>query len=60
MKEERFFHQPEIALGELTKEDTQHAVRVLRMTEGDELWLMDGRGVFYINLHFFISFLFSF
>mgnify|MGYP002623569852 FL=1 len=47
MKEERYFYQPDIALGELTKEDTQHAVRVLRMKEGDELWLMDGRGVFY-------------
>lgn len=47
MKEERFFYQPDVALGELTKEDTQHAVRVLRMAEGDELWLMDGRGVFY-------------
>lgn len=47
MKEERYFYQPDIALGELTKEDTQHAVRVLRMTEGDELWLMDGKGVFY-------------
>ena len=47
MKEERFFYQPDIELGELTKEDTQHAVRVLRMKEGDELWLMDGRGVFY-------------
>ena len=47
MKEERFFYQPDIELGELTKEDTQHAVRVLRMKEGDKLWLMDGRGVFY-------------
>ena len=47
MKEERFFYQPDIEVGELTKEDTQHAVRVLRMKEGDELWLMDGRGVFY-------------
>ena len=47
MKEERFFYQPDIGRGELTKEDTQHAVRVLRMTEGDELWLMDGRGGFY-------------
>lgn len=47
MKEERFFYQPDIERGELTKEDTQHAVRVLRMTEGDELWLMDGRGSFY-------------
>lgn len=47
MKEERFFYQPDIELGELTKDDTQHAVRVLRMREGDELWLMDGRGTFY-------------
>ena len=47
MKEERFFYQPDIEVGELTKEDTQHAVRVLRMKEGDEMWLMDGRGVFY-------------
>ena len=37
MKEERYFYQPDIALGELTKEDTQHAVRVLRMSVGDEL-----------------------
>lgn len=47
MREERYFYQPDIEVGELTKEDTQHAVRVLRMKEGDELWLMDGRGVFY-------------
>lgn len=47
MKEERYFYQPDIHLGELTKDDTQHAIRVLRMKEGDELWLMDGRGVFY-------------
>ena len=47
MKEERYFYQPDVALGELTKDDTQHAVRVLRMTEGDEVWLMDGQGTFY-------------
>ena len=47
MKEERYFYQPDIKTGELTKEDTQHAVRVLRMTEGDELWLMDGQGTFF-------------
>lgn len=47
MKEERFFYQPDIELGELTRDDTQHAVRVLRMSEGDALWLMDGRGTFY-------------
>ena len=47
MKEERYFYQPDIAQGELTKEDTQHAVRVLRMGAGDELYLMDGKGAFY-------------
>lgn len=47
MKEERYFYQPDIEAGELTKEDTQHAVRVLRMKEGDEMWLMDGKGTFY-------------
>ena len=47
MKEERFFYQPDIEAGELTKEDTQHAVRVLRMTVGDELVLMDGVGMFH-------------
>ncbi|MBQ8969493.1 MAG: 16S rRNA (uracil(1498)-N(3))-methyltransferase [Bacteroidaceae bacterium] len=47
MKEERFFYQSNIEAGELTKEDTQHAVRVLRMAAGDEMWLMDGCGTFY-------------
>lgn len=46
MKEERYFYQPDISLGELPKDETSHAVRVLRMKEGDELWLMDGRGTF--------------
>lgn len=47
MKEERFFYQPEVELGELTKDDVQHAVRVLRMNVGDSIWLMDGKGTFY-------------
>lgn len=47
MKEERFFYQPNIETGELTKEDTQHAVRVLRMNAGDTIWLMDGKGTFF-------------
>ena len=47
MKEERFFYQPDVESGELTKDDTQHAVRVLRMSAGDEIWLIDGRGTFY-------------
>ena len=47
MKEERFFYQPDIESGELTKDDVQHAVRVLRMLAGDQIWLMDGKGTFY-------------
>lgn len=47
MKEERFFYQPDVASGELSKEEAAHAVRVLRLREGDELWLMDGQGTFY-------------
>jgi 16S rRNA (uracil1498-N3)-methyltransferase len=47
LKEERYFYQPDVALGELSREDTQHAVRVLRMSAGDALWLMDGRGTFH-------------
>ena len=46
MKEVRFFYDPELR-GELPKEEAQHAVRVLRLQEGDELNLMDGRGNYY-------------
>ncbi|MCF0198074.1 MAG: 16S rRNA (uracil(1498)-N(3))-methyltransferase [Bacteroidaceae bacterium] len=48
MKEVRFFFCPEAsAQCELPKEEAQHAVRVLRLSEGDEIHLMDGRGTFY-------------
>ena len=47
MKEERFFYQPDVEAGELTKDDVQHAVRVLRMSVGDSIRLMDGKGTFY-------------
>lgn len=47
MKEERFFYQPDVASGALSKEEAAHAVRVLRLREGDEVWLMDGQGTFY-------------
>lgn len=48
MKEERYFYAPEAdTAGELPAEEAVHAVRVLRLKEGDELWLMDGRGSFY-------------
>ena len=46
MKEERFFYDPQLS-GELPKEEAHHAVKVLRLKEGDEIWLMDGVGSFY-------------
>lgn len=48
MKEERFFYVPDAADNkELPEQEAQHAVRVLRLKEGDEMWLMDGVGNFY-------------
>lgn len=48
MKETRYFYVPEADLhNELPDEEAKHAVRVLRMKEGDELFLMDGRGTFH-------------
>jgi len=54
MKEVRYFYTPEAAhltpsqpMVELPDEEAQHAVRVLRLTEGDEVVLMDGVGQFY-------------
>ena len=46
MKEERYFYDPQLK-GELPEEEARHAVRVLRMGEGDEIFLMDGRGAFH-------------
>ena len=46
MKEERYFYDPQLK-GELPEEEARHAVRVLRMGEGDEIFLMDGRGSFH-------------
>ncbi len=46
MKEERFFYAPLIN-GELPQEEAHHAVKVLRLGVGDEMWLMDGCGTFY-------------
>lgn len=46
MKEERFFYDPELS-GSLPEEEVRHAVRVLRLREGDEIWLMDGHGTFH-------------
>lgn len=48
MKEVRFFYVPDAANAiELPEEEAQHAVRVLRMSNGDEMMLMDGKGTFY-------------
>jgi 16S rRNA (uracil1498-N3)-methyltransferase len=43
------FYQPEISAGisHLDAEESRHAVRVLRMSEGDPLMLTDGKGCFY-------------
>lgn len=48
MKEARFFYVPNASVGnELPDEEALHAVKVLRLTEGDEVYLMDGDGSFY-------------
>lgn len=45
MKEVRFFYDSELS-GELPEEEARHALRVLRLTEGDEIFLMDGKGTY--------------
>ena len=48
MKEVRFFYVPDAGQQtELPAEEAMHAVRVLRLKEGDEMFLMDGAGSFY-------------
>ena len=48
MKEARYFYVPDAAQQrELPADECQHAVRVLRLTAGDELFLMDGVGNYY-------------
>ncbi len=48
MKEIRYFFVPDARhQQELPAEETAHAVRVLRLSPGDEMVLMDGRGFFY-------------
>lgn len=47
MKEERFFYVPNANdTNELPQEEAVHATRVLRLSEGDEIFLMDGKGRF--------------
>ena len=45
----RLFYNPDIKrpLHTLTEEESKHGVRVLRLTEGDEIHLTDGRGMLY-------------
>lgn len=48
MKEARFFYVPEAEnTNELPTEEAMHALRVLRLKSGDEMFLMDGAGAFY-------------
>ena len=48
MKETRYFYVPDAAQQtELPPDECAHAVRVLRLTTGDELFLMDGVGNYY-------------
>lgn len=45
MKEVHYFFVPQAATAvELPEEEATHAVRVLRMKSGDEIFLMDGQG----------------
>ncbi|MBP5570259.1 MAG: 16S rRNA (uracil(1498)-N(3))-methyltransferase [Prevotella sp.] len=48
MKEARYFYVPKAdTQTELPQDEASHALRVLRLQTGDELFLMDGEGVFY-------------
>ena len=48
MKEARYFYVPEAATHtELPQDEASHALRVLRLQTGDDLFLMDGEGVFF-------------
>ena len=48
MKEARYFYVPDAAQAtELPPEEARHAVSVLRLKAGDEIFLMDGMGTFY-------------
>lgn len=48
MKEMRFFYVPDAAnVQELPNDEAMHALRVLRLKGGDEMFLMDGVGNYY-------------
>ncbi len=48
MKEVHFFYVPDAeTAGELPHDEAMHALRVLRLTDGDSMMLMDGQGCYY-------------
>ena len=48
MKEARYFYVPHAGeLQELPTDEASHALRVLRLKEGDEIFLIDGEGFFH-------------
>ena len=48
MKESRFFYVPDaVHQRELPSDEAMHAMRVLRLKEGDEIFLMDGQGSYF-------------
>ena len=48
MKEVRYFFVPDAGnVTELPQEEAKHALKVLRLSAGDEINLMDGEGNFY-------------
>lgn len=48
MKEVRYFYAPSaVDSAELPQDEATHAIRVLRMQAGDELFLIDGKGAFH-------------
>ena len=48
MKEVHLFYAPDIEqTQELPAEEAVHAIRVLRLKEGEELLITDGKGTFY-------------
>lgn len=48
MKEVRYFYVPDAASqNEMPLDEAMHALRVLRLKSGDEMFLMDGKGCFY-------------
>ena len=48
MKEERYFYVPQAGQRDtLPDDEAQHALKVLRLKEGAEIFLMDGEGTFF-------------